>query len=36
MIFNLKHSSRILQKYYALKHFSQNKLGKFDRDNIIL
>ena len=33
MIFNLKHSSRILQKYYALKHFSQNKLGKFDRDN---
>ncbi len=33
MIYDLKHSSRVLQKYYALKHFFQNKLGKFDRDN---
>ena len=33
LIYDLKHSSRVLQKYYALKHFFQNKLGKFDRDN---
>ncbi len=33
LIYDLKHSSRVLQKYFALKHFFQNKLGKFDRDN---
>ena len=33
LIFNLKSSSKILQRYYGIKHFIQNKFGKFDRKN---
>ena len=32
-IFNKKSSSKILQRYYGIKHFLQNKFGKYDRDN---
>lgn len=32
-ILNKHYSSRILQRYYALIHFYQNKYGKFDRIN---
>ena len=35
LIFNLKYSSRILQRYYGIKHFYQNKYGKYDRKNYI-
>jgi GT2 family glycosyltransferase len=33
LIFNLKHSSRITQRYYGIKHFYQKKYGKYDRKN---
>ena len=33
LIFRLGHSSKILQKYYALKHFFQKKYGYYDRIN---
>jgi hypothetical protein len=33
LVSNLKHSSKILQRYYALKHFFQKKYGYFDRIN---
>ena len=29
--FNRKHSSKILQRYYGIKHFYQNKYGSYDR-----
>ena len=35
LIFKKKHASRILQKYYALKHFYQNKYGNYDRINYL-
>lgn len=31
--FNKKNSSKILQRYYGLKHFYQNKYGSYDRKN---
>ena len=34
-VFNLKNSSKIIQRYYAIKHFLQNKFGDFDRKNYI-
>ncbi len=33
LIFNLNHSSKILQRYYAIKHFFQKKYGAYDRVN---
>ena len=35
LISNLNHSSKILQRYYALKHFFQKKYGAYDRVNYI-
>ena len=33
LIFKKSHSSKILQKYYALKHFCQKNYGDYDRIN---
>ncbi len=33
LCFKKKHACRILQRYYGLKHFYQNKYGSFDRTN---
>lgn len=35
LVFKTNHSSKILQRYYALKHFFQKKYGSYDRINYI-
>ena len=33
LIFEKKHSSKILQRYYGFKHFTEKKYGDYDRKN---
>ena len=35
-IFNTKHSSKMIQRYFGLKHFLQGKFGEYDRKNYTL